>query len=171
MSLAISSVLPARTFSTVALRDFGGAPTGAVLFLEGDQVAGGVHAGRRPGVLQEHQRQQARRLAVRKELDQQPREPDRLRCEVEALQAVPRAGRVPLVVDEVEDGQHTVEAISGRHLHKQNFRRLVEGAALVEPTGRSAHPGRGRPAALFRFRREILKERPAPGFRLRNRAL
>jgi len=22
--------------------------------------------------------------------------------------------------------QHTVEAISGRHLHKQNFRRLVE---------------------------------------------
>ena len=31
--------------------------------------------------------------------------------------------------------QRTVEAISGRHLHKQNFRRLVEGAALVEPTG------------------------------------
>jgi hypothetical protein len=66
--------------------------------------------------------------------------------------------------------QHTVEAVSGRHLHKQNFRRLVEGAELVEPTGKSAHPGRGRPAALFRFRREILKERPAPGFRLRSRA-
>src|SRR5262249_46371829 len=30
--------------------------------------------------------------------------------------------------------QRTVEAISGRHLHKQNFRRLVETAALVEPT-------------------------------------
>ncbi len=62
--------------------------------------------------------------------------------------------------------QNTVEAISGRHLHKQNFRRLVEGAALVEPTGAMAHRSRGRPAALFRFRREILKERPAPGFRL-----
>jgi hypothetical protein len=62
--------------------------------------------------------------------------------------------------------QRTVEAISGRHLHKQNFRRLVEGAALVEPTGATAHRSRGRPAALFRFRREILKERPAPGFRL-----
>ena len=31
--------------------------------------------------------------------------------------------------------QRTVEAILGPHLHKQNFRRLVEGAGLVEPTG------------------------------------
>jgi hypothetical protein len=62
--------------------------------------------------------------------------------------------------------QRTVEAISGRHLHTQNFRRLVEGAALVEPTGDMAGRRRGRPAALFRFRREVLKERPAPGFRL-----
>ncbi len=31
--------------------------------------------------------------------------------------------------------QRTVESISGRHLHKQNFRRVVENAALVEPTG------------------------------------
>ena len=66
--------------------------------------------------------------------------------------------------------QRTVEAISGRHLHKQNFRRLVEGAALVEPTGETAPQKRGRPAALFRFRREILKERPAPGFRFGVRA-
>jgi len=66
--------------------------------------------------------------------------------------------------------QRTVEAISGRHLHKQNFRRLVEGAALVEPTGATTQQGRGRPAAMFRFRREILKERPAPGFRLGVRA-
>jgi hypothetical protein len=65
--------------------------------------------------------------------------------------------------------QQTVEAISGRHLHKQNFRRLVEGAALVEPTGVTTQRGRGRPAAMFRFRREILKERPAPGFRLGGR--
>jgi hypothetical protein len=61
--------------------------------------------------------------------------------------------------------QRTVEAISGRHLHQQNFRRLVETAALVEPTGRTSQQGRGRPAALFRFRRDILSERPAPGFR------
>lgn len=66
--------------------------------------------------------------------------------------------------------QRTVEAISGRHLHQQNFRRLVEGGALVEPTGAMAQQGRGRPAALFRFRREVLRERPAPGFRFGVRA-
>jgi hypothetical protein len=66
--------------------------------------------------------------------------------------------------------QRTVEAISGRHLHTQNFRRLVEVAALVEPTGDMAARRRGRPAALFRFRREVLRERPAPGFRFGVRA-
>jgi hypothetical protein len=62
--------------------------------------------------------------------------------------------------------QHTVEAISGRHLHKQNFRRLVETAALVEPTGETSTATGGRPAALFRFRREVIQERHAPGLRL-----
>ena len=65
--------------------------------------------------------------------------------------------------------QHTVEAISGRHLHKQNFRRLVENGALVEPTGVMSTLTGGRPAALFRFRREVLQERPAPGLRVRGR--
>jgi hypothetical protein len=65
--------------------------------------------------------------------------------------------------------QHTVEAISGRHLHKQNFRRLVETGALVEPTGVTSTQTGGRPAALFRFRREVLQERPAPGLRVRGR--
>jgi hypothetical protein len=62
--------------------------------------------------------------------------------------------------------QRTVEAISGRHLHKGNFRRLVEAGAVVEPTGGTANATGGRPAQLFRFRREVVAERPAPGFRL-----
>jgi len=62
--------------------------------------------------------------------------------------------------------QRTVEAISGRHLHKQNFRRLVESTALVEPTGETSTATGGRPAALFRFRREVIQERHAPGLRL-----
>ena len=65
--------------------------------------------------------------------------------------------------------QRTVEAISGRHLHKQNFRRLVETAALVEPTGDMSTATGGRPAALFRFRRVVLAERPAAGLRLGGR--
>src|SRR5438552_2253777 len=66
--------------------------------------------------------------------------------------------------------QHTVEAISGQHLHKQNFRRVVETAALVEPTGDTSTTTGGRPAALFRFRREVMQERPAPGLRLGGRS-
>ena len=62
--------------------------------------------------------------------------------------------------------QRTVEAIQGLRLHKQNFRRLVAEQGLVEGTGKFAPSARGRPAELFRFRREVLRERPAPGLRL-----
>ncbi len=62
--------------------------------------------------------------------------------------------------------QRTVEAISGRHLHKQNFRRLVEMSQLVESTGQTSTATGGRPAALYRFRREVIQERHAPGLRL-----
>src|ERR1700741_4243724 len=63
--------------------------------------------------------------------------------------------------------QRTVEALSGVRLHKQNFRRLVEQQGLVEETGGISAATGGRPARLVRFRREVLLERPAPGFRLR----
>ncbi|HWJ99318.1 MAG TPA: NAD regulator [Xanthobacteraceae bacterium] len=65
--------------------------------------------------------------------------------------------------------QNNVEAIAGRHLHKQNFRRLVDSGALVEPTGESVKATGGRPAALFRFRREVVEERPSPGLRFGTR--
>ena len=54
--------------------------------------------------------------------------------------------------------QRVVEALSGAKLHKQNFRRLVTAADLVEPIGRTSKIGKGRPAELFRFRREVLGE-------------
>ena len=63
--------------------------------------------------------------------------------------------------------QKTVEAILGPHLHKQNFRRLVEGCGLVEPTGEFRFRTGGRPAQLFRFRRDVLLERPTPGVRVK----
>jgi hypothetical protein len=62
--------------------------------------------------------------------------------------------------------QLVVEALSGIRLHKQNFRRLVESGGLVEGTRRFDQKTGGRPAELFRFRREVLKERRAPGMRL-----
>jgi len=59
--------------------------------------------------------------------------------------------------------QRVVEALAGVRLHKQNFRRLVEKAGLVEGTARFDSRTGGRPAELFRFRRDVLRERPAPG--------
>jgi hypothetical protein len=62
--------------------------------------------------------------------------------------------------------QLAVEALAGLRLHKQNFRRLVADQGLVEGTGKWAATARGRPAELFRFRREVVRERQAPGVRL-----
>ena len=62
--------------------------------------------------------------------------------------------------------QRVVEALAGVRLHKQNFRRLVEKGGLVEGTGVLETGPVGRPAELFRFRREVLRERLAPGVRV-----
>ena len=62
--------------------------------------------------------------------------------------------------------QRVVEALAGVRLHKQNFRRLVEKGGLVEGTGVRESGPLGRPAELFRFRREVLRERLAPGVRV-----
>ncbi len=59
--------------------------------------------------------------------------------------------------------QSVVEALTGVRLHKQNFRRLVITGGLVEPTGERDESTGGRPAALYRFRREVIRERPTPG--------
>jgi len=65
--------------------------------------------------------------------------------------------------------QRAVEALGGERLHKQNFRRLVEQTGLVEGTGRRESQTGGRPAEQFRFRPEVLLERPAPGVAPRTR--
>ncbi|HQT78473.1 MAG TPA: hypothetical protein PLD10_15565 [Rhodopila sp.] len=62
--------------------------------------------------------------------------------------------------------QRTVEALAGRLLHKQNFRRLIDQQALVEETGGVTTETGGRPAKLFRFRREVLAERQVVGTKL-----
>ncbi len=58
--------------------------------------------------------------------------------------------------------QRCVEALAGVQLHKQNFRRLIERAGLVEGTGARASHG-GRPAELFRYRPEVQLERSRLG--------
>jgi hypothetical protein len=62
--------------------------------------------------------------------------------------------------------QRAVEAVAGVTLHKQNFRRVVERTGLVEGLGRMDLETGGRPAELYRFRRELLEARPASGLSL-----
>jgi hypothetical protein len=62
--------------------------------------------------------------------------------------------------------QRAVEALAGRPLHKQNFRRLIDQQGLVEETGAVSAEAAGRPAKLYRFRRSIVAERAAGGSKL-----
>jgi hypothetical protein len=62
--------------------------------------------------------------------------------------------------------QRTVEALAGTRLHKSNFRRFVEDGGLVVGTGERRATS-GRPAETFRFRSEVMAERPHPGIGLR----
>ncbi len=59
--------------------------------------------------------------------------------------------------------QKVVEAILGLDLHKQNFRRALDRSGLVEGVGAFATATGGRPAELFRFRHEALREGGASG--------
>jgi hypothetical protein len=99
---------------------------------------------------------------------------DHTRALASAIAEIRRASKHrPIVFELMPDSftlfelQRAVEAVLGPHLHKQNFRRLVEGGGLVEPTGEYKFRTGGRPAQLYRFRRHVLSERPAPGVRVR----
>ena len=62
--------------------------------------------------------------------------------------------------------QQAFEAVAGRCLHKQNFRRFIEQQALVENTGRMTRGAAGRPAKLFQFRGHVMRERAVVGSKL-----
>ncbi|MGH7027594.1 NUDIX hydrolase [Brevundimonas sp.] len=62
--------------------------------------------------------------------------------------------------------QAAAEAVAGLSLHKQNFRRGVERAGLVQATGVFSSDTGGRPAELFRFIGADPLGGPAPGLTL-----
>jgi 8-oxo-dGTP diphosphatase len=47
--------------------------------------------------------------------------------------------------------QQTYETVLARRLHKASFRRSLQAAFVVEPTGEQRGEGRGRPAQLYRY--------------------
>ncbi len=54
--------------------------------------------------------------------------------------------------------QNSVEAISARLLHKQNFRRQIQQQNLIEPSDTGVSGSKGRPAQLYRFRDDVLPD-------------
>ena len=81
------------------LGDLGGVPTGPVLLVERHEPAVCGSAGRQPGVLEQHQRQQPARLRLRCGQQELASEANRL-----AGQLVPPA--VPGVIHERQDAKH-----------------------------------------------------------------
>lgn len=62
--------------------------------------------------------------------------------------------------------QQAIEALAGRELHKQNFRRLIEQQNLVEETGKRMKGHAGRPPKLYRFKGDVILERAIAGTKL-----
>ena len=135
-----------------AWSDAAGAEAGAGDGAAGDESGGGVDRAHVPGerMVGDHRRILSTGLA-------------RLRAKIQYHPVV-----FELMPDAFTLGQlqATVEAIAGQALHKQNFRRLVTQQDLVEPTGGTHSDTGGRPARLYRFRREVLDERGVTGTKL-----
>ncbi|AXY23781.1 hypothetical protein CD178_03037 (plasmid) [Komagataeibacter saccharivorans] len=62
--------------------------------------------------------------------------------------------------------QRVMESLSGIHIHKQNFRRLITQQQLVEETGAMEENTGGRPARLFRFCGEVRQARQFTGTKI-----
>jgi 8-oxo-dGTP diphosphatase len=54
--------------------------------------------------------------------------------------------------------QHAYEIILGEKLDKRNFRRKILAAEILEETGRKKKEAEGRPATLYRYRRDAVAE-------------
>ena len=112
-----------RLQATPSLGDGGVVPQVPVLFVEHDQVTGVIHPGGAAGIVEEHQRQQPERLGlVGHQGAQDTVEPYRLGGQATADQVRAGAGRVALVEEQVQHGEH-----GGRALHQLVGRRHHEG--------------------------------------------
>ncbi len=117
-------------------------PEAAILLGERDQGAVGQGAGRAPGVREQHERQEPRRLAV---VGQQPAEgtgqPDRLAGELRAPEVGAGGGGVAFVEDQVQDVQDHPQPVRllGLRGHAEGDAALLDG-----PLGPADALGHGR---------------------------
>ena len=119
------------------------------------------------GLVPEARRRRTTPIAGRADEPRPPPHPGhRHRAAARQDQIPPGGVRADAAVLHPAQLQHAVEALAGRRLHKQNFRRLIEQQDLVEETGAVATETGGRPAKLLRFRRDVLTERAVAGSKL-----
>ena len=94
----------------LAFGDQGPVPAVPVLVGEQDQLAVGVAARGPARVGEQHQPEQSQHLGlVRHQFGKQPPQPDRLGTQVVADERRPRACRIALIENEIEDGEHGAE--------------------------------------------------------------
>ena len=112
-----------------ALGDRGLVPAGPVLVLEQDEVAIGSHPRVPPCVVEEHECQQPGGLRlIGEQRDHGPCQPDRLGTQLAPDQRIAGRRRVALVVDQVEDLEHAVEAL-GEQVER---RHAIRDAGIVD---------------------------------------
>src|SRR6266540_682204 len=117
-----------------SLRDLIAVPQRAILIVEQDQVAGRGGAGGAAGFVQQHQREQAKRLRLRQQLDQQPTQPDCLGRQIVPRQRGARGCRIALVEYEIDHAQHGIEPV-----RQLGLRRHLIGNARVADLAFRAH--------------------------------
>ena len=100
-------------------------PERPILRVEEDDLAVGRRPRRAPRVVQQHQGQQADRLRLGQQVDEQPAQANGFTGQVRARQRVAARCRVAFVEDQVDDVQHRVEPIG----------QLGEGRYLVRNAG------------------------------------
>ena len=86
-------------------------PERAVLVFQEDELAGGGGTRAAPRFVQQHQSQEAHRLGLGQQLDQEPRQPDRLEREVVPCERRARGCGVPLVEHQVHHVEDGIQAI------------------------------------------------------------
>jgi hypothetical protein len=88
-------------------------PKAAILLFEDNEIAGFIQTSLAPRIVQQHQRNQARNFAGRSWRHQhsnEPSKPDRLGAQVGPQQRPAPSRDVTFIEDEIDYGQHGVEA-------------------------------------------------------------
>ena len=100
-----------------------GIPEAAILVVEQDQLACRSDTRLASGVVEEHEGQQSGRLGlIGEQRHHGPCQPDRLGAQLAPDERITRGGRIPLVEDEIQHAQDTVQPL-GKQLRRRDTER------------------------------------------------